>query len=364
METALSIEEPSLGTDLSRAVRAMHLEPLVGGEAREDIASLSEALGLDAQSLCLECRLSETDERVDAAYMLYSGRHLMAARNGSPSGAMASFRNPLWKRSREFLETWVAGALPCVIPFVWMAFDRDAAGRPDPVPCLSLCVDRGFYVRRMGSSILHGLEPYRPSQLRHLAADSHGRLLGTALDAETGDRLEACAAALEPFGFPKHVSFMSARDPVTVKMDVCLPLNAVVPFLKAAGRPESTEGLHEALLRFMPWNGRIQLNLVMNATAAVQPLEAEFLTLPGEAALRDRLAFADTLVSAGLCAPAKAEVLREVSLHPLREAMENGEPAVARGWYCKIRFQGDIPLDAKAYLGLEPRSRRTISSYG
>ena len=189
--------------------------------------------------------------------------------------------------------------------------------------------------------------------MRRLAESYHVELLNRPLAPETGDRLEECLAALAGSGHAVHLSYMVSRNPVPIKLDVNLPLEQVGGFLDKLPWIGHFPGLQQRLRGCMPWNGSVQLNLILNA-AADQPLEVEFMTTPGECTFAERLAFLEMMAERGLCTGAKAQVLAEISKRSGRaEPIGPGIEFIAN-WYAKIRFQGDRPAEAKAYLGIKP----------
>ena len=159
------------------------------------------------------------------------------------------------------------------VPFVWAAFDLDAATSELPVPCLGLCVDADFFARRFGAH----LPAPDPAHVLALADDSFQRLLGTPLPPILRDRVAACLFTKQVV--PKHFSFMLGRSPATFKLDVQLPVDQVADLLRGVGWAGFPERIQERIRGLMTWSGSIQLNLVLHPQV-VGPLEVEFLTVP------------------------------------------------------------------------------------
>lgn len=330
--------------DILAAVDHARLRPLVDDAAHARWRALAGELAVPVHTVCYECRLADGDPDVDFAVAM----HAMATRGPREVlGVLGDRRrgDPAWRRCLDFLAAWSDPHHAWAeLPFVCAAFD--AAAAPDAAPSLSLCIDRGFFARQLG------LPAPKPAPAGEVVAlvDACARALQAApLDPDAAARITACLATDDVLA--RHVSFMVARAPATIKLDVRVPVTGVAALLHRLAWPDA-DRIAARVRALVPWRGHVQLNLVVHPTLS-PTLEVELLTAPGEASLADRLAVLDHLVDAGACAAAKACVLRDAWTHPVSRAP--GGTIIARGWYLKVKLAGDAIALAKAYLALMPR---------
>jgi hypothetical protein len=337
------------------------LAPLIRDTSRLQIERLIQDFGLPVQTACYECRLGANDDRVDLAACLFPD-----APDGPSSYAAIRRKyadNPDWTRTLDLLEAWSTPGSPlrARIPFIWIAFDLDRELAQLPSPCIGLCVDAGFFERRLHAGSARDGDPAAEGPTSadlELLADSFSRYFsGVALAPTTKALLHKCLRATGGVE-PKHLSYMLGRPAAPFKLDVRLPLDRVGQYLHEIGWPAPALNVAKSIERLMPWSGHVQLNLVLQPRLS-QPLEVEFMTLATEASTDSRSSLLNSLVAANLCSPEKAAVL--LNLHERPVGYVNGQP-IARGWYVKVRFMDDVATEAKAYLGLMPRPNPVPSS--
>jgi hypothetical protein len=329
-----------------RAVDHAELEPLVTVAARENALGLASRVRLRTPTVCYECRLAESNARVDYAIALFP------AFDAGATGAVRDLHrrhrdDDAWTRALGFLGSWLDGTLDCTFPFVCVAFDLEKEPVTLPAPCLSLCVDSDFFARRLGFT--RGSRML-PEELEVLAGRSYERLLGNTLPQPSSDRLRRCLS--EPGVEPRHISFMTSRSPPTSKVDLKVPVAAVESLLLRLGWPAKIHGIESCIRELVPSAEEVQLNLVYHPELS-PVLEVEFLTDPRQVSLLERRSFLARLVERSLCSREKAEVLLRAWERPLTQV--GGGLSVAKGWYVKVRLLDGVPVDAKAYLGLMPR---------
>lgn len=337
--------------DVLGAVPASELAPLVGSATHAHLLGLAEQIPLSVQTACYECWLSEEDTRVDLAFCLLP----QFGRGGVSDLRRRHGGDRAWARSIDLLQAWTSPerfdaepslSLRASVPFVWMAFDLERKFSELPPPCIGVCADRDFFARRLGA-------PPQPStsasDLEALADHCYLRLHDVAMPEACRGLLRRCLGERVD---ARHFSYMLSRDPPTFKLDVQLRVEAVGGFLEAIGWPGPARRIQASLRELMPWEGHVQLNLVLHPELR-PPLEVEFLTLPTEVDSAGRFAFLDRLVDGGLCGRDKADVLRSLWSYPLGLGASEGR--VGRSWYVKARFREDRPYQAKAYVGLIPR---------
>lgn len=343
-------------TDVVCAAQRLPLAPLVDLETQRWIAELTRDLPVPVQTVCYECRLRQGDRRVDLALCMLPP-FAEQARFSALLDELASSheRDPHWLRTTQFLRSWAAeapGYRP-EFPFVWLAFDLERHMRALPAPCPAPCVDADFFARRLGAK----LPPQPASALAVVARTCHEAFFGHAIPEEVERTFLRCLSVEGVSVRAQHFSFMLSREPATFKLDVQLPVHQVRQFLTAVAWPGPAARIEAGIRSYMPWDGQVQLNLVLSPRLT-PPLEVEFLSGGQQIATTDRLAFVERMVESGLCAPEKAGVLREIAEQRLLRAVDACENDLALNWYVKIRFQEAAAAEAKAYLGLMPRLRR------
>jgi len=339
---ALSVPPFPLAGDLLAACDVHELAPLVDRSTRERILQLVGAFTLPVQTACYECRLGSGDSRVDLALCVFPGLG---------TSALAQLRrdydhDPAWRRSLAFLQEWTTSQAFLQVPFVWVAFDLEELQASLPPPCLGLCVDASFFERRLG---LSPSTQATTADLLRLAERYFERLHDQTMPEDAVARLERC---LDQGVEVKHYSYMLGRQPPTFKVDVRLPVGRVADYLGKVGFPGHPERIQQRIRQFMPWEGHVQLNLVLHPELR-GPLEVEFMTLASEVSETHRSGFLAHLVEQQLCDPEKAAVLTR-STRNCRGNLPNGQ-RYERGWYVKVRFEDDQPVEAKAYVGLLAR---------
>ncbi len=328
-----------------------HLAALVGERTHEALIALAEGFAVCVQTACYECRLSPGDDRVDLAFCVLpvwesvtdgTLEHLLAAHA----------HDDRWVRSLSLVQTWrrfdpeITGR----IPFVWIAFDLDHGVDALPVPCLGLCVDGGFFTRRLGLAV----PGTSAVELTALAQHCHHAVFGRPLHARTRDRI---ARLVDTRGVPviaRHLSYMASRLPPTFKLDVQLPLLDLAEYLDHISWPGPNEQIAASVRALAPDARTVQLNLVLEPEPR-QPLEVELLTDPRDASHGARRTLLAGLVDARLCSEAKAAALETISARPLHSAGPDEDFSVAASWYAKVRYTGAKPVEAKAYVGVMPR---------
>lgn len=326
------------------------LRPLVAGRAMERVVAKARGLSLPAQVVCLECRLAEHDDRVDLALCLapHAARLLPALE----ALARAHASNDLWRRCSELLLRWASRSEPALsaVPFLFAAFDLDGEAPALPAPCLTLCTDPGFFIRQAGLFAPARAPHTWPLELLDACWVSLG--LGSPT-LELCKRFEACSSAV--FGTEvRHLSLMLGRDPMVHKLDVTVPAPELGRFLRVNGWQGNVAAVSDQLRFVAPSSRRFQINYVIEPSGASSGLEVEFCsTGSDESGVAARLALLARLGAMGLVSPAKAGALGRLSSGGWLARV--GAHRIACNWYVKLRFEGDRPTAAKAYLGLIQR---------
>lgn len=325
------------------------LSPLLGPTARSRLQRGGAALLLPARTLCLECRLDD-DERVDLALCLATQTAGLAT--ALESLGQAYIDDPEWQRCIRLLLSWARSEERSLaaVPFLYTAFDLGMDAARMPVPCLSLCVDPGFFMRRLGLPV-----PRAPRYSALSLFDACRAILEADwLTASLRERVQHCLDAAIELEV-RQLSLMLARRPASLKLDVTLSCSELGHFLVATGWRGNAAELEAELHMLAPWQRRVQLNYVVNAASGPAPLEVELCcTGLDEPTADERSSLLARLVARGLVRRAKAHALEEL----LRQPVVNDASGqwVARNWYLKLRFEGGRFGSAKAYIGLMQRS--------
>jgi hypothetical protein len=337
-----------LGADTLRVFSDDAFDPLVGVDALARLTRCAEVLSIEAHTVCFETRLAAGDGRIDLAFALL--REHGVTRWSSRMRARSSAAS--WERVDEFFRSWVEpeSRLGFLIPFLCVAFDLDERIEPERIaweaPSLSLCVDPGFFTKRLGV----GPAPSAtPEQLVDLAATCQSRLTGEELHPEHRACLRRLLGANGVEA--KHLSLMLSRPGSPLKIDVRLAFDHLPVYLAHVGWPENADTIVKRLRQLVPWGGHVQLNLWVDRGAATT-LDVEVFAGNPEASPQDRVGFLDRLVGSGLASREKAAVLAGISGRALAE---RGGLSVGKNWYVKLRFSGEELADAKAYVALMPR---------
>jgi hypothetical protein len=301
-------------------------------------------------TVCCECRLANDAAQVDVAFALIAGPE--------PAELASRLRQRFvgdvqWLRFCNFLESWslLRSDWACYVPFVSAAFDIGSL-EVLPAPCVSLCVEPDFFARRLGFPAQPALTR---AQLLGVLSGCHDELCGTPAPAVACERLGLLQDFAARGGVRiKHLSLMMSRPRQPVKVDMALRL-AQLPEVLAllAWPPGGSEPLIERVRHLLPWDARVQLNILINPEPTY-PLELELCADDADQSV-DRWALLERMLSAELCSEVEANALEQLQFSATVET-EHGR-TLSMSWYIKLRFWESKRCDAKAYLGLMPRTR-------
>jgi len=331
-------------------------DALLTSAARARLQRFAATLALPARTVCLECRLNE-DERVDLALFLVARTAQLVPALETLGRSHAS--SPTWVRCVQMLLRWANSEEPILngVPFLYTAFDLHSSATQVPVPCLSLCADASFFMRRLGLPVPRS-SPDGPIQLldscvKNLELED---LLGPLRE-----RARVCLNAVEDTEV-RHLSLMLARDPVSLKFDITVPIEALGTFLSTSGRSEDPHELTAALRYLAPWQRRVQLNYVLHSVAEAPPaLEVELCcTGEDEGNAEQRAQLLQRLADLGLASSSKVDALLTLLASPA--VTDTRGQRVARNWYLKLRFEAAKVVSAKAYVGLTQRGQGAVAT--
>lgn len=328
----------SLPLKESLALVEPHLpRPLVPEATWPAIRRVAGGLPDVSSTFYLERHLGAGGERVDFLACV-------AAEAGAPERLSAWCSERGWERLHRFAEEWARPGtlLHRQVPFIWLELDAPSE-QPLAAPNLLLCTDPTPLERHRGHRPEWDGRPEVHQQVIERAAEV---LLGAPIPLDT---LRTCYACLPPGGNILHLSIMSARNPVALKLNVSLPRRELSRYLAEIGWPGDSAALAADLERFAPGQDPVRLDLT--AGASISPRVGLELFRAGDRRLRDALF--DQCLTSGLCTPEQREALR---LWPgsSRERRPDGTwPARVNRWTdAKVVYQGNALAAAKAYLGV------------
>jgi hypothetical protein len=331
--------------NILKRLPSLGLDPLLPRARAEQIVELADQFPALTQTVSFECRLEEGKDQVDFALSLlpYINISALMQRLRHRFDADAA-----WGRVGDFLQEWSgAGALTWQVPFVCVAFDLPVDRRTLPVPCLSLCIDPNFFIKRLQLPPLAALSV---DELDGVVQSCHRRLTGLELTARARDLFRIILTADDTVE-PRHVSFMLSRAGAPAKLDLQLRADRLSSFLARVGRAEQAQTVDVLLRELVPDAELIQLNMLLDHRDSTC-LEVEVFT-DVRSRPEQRLFFLEKLVAARLAMPAKARVLRDATVQPL--ITEELGQTFAKSWYIKLRCGQEAVVDAKAYLAVMPR---------
>jgi hypothetical protein len=333
-----------------------HLPPvLVPPEERIRLRAVVRRLPeAAASSFYLECRLGGGKTQPDflaCATTRDGGRDALAADEGTVAdgGTEEAFRRHL----HPFLRRWSdpASVLHSQVPLLWFEFDAGVPGRVVRVPNVLVCIDPGFWDRRPAASA----ESVSRQTFEQVIDAALPSLLGKAPPEALRRSLLACHAALPEGGRIFHLSVMMVRRPAVVKLNVALPRERLVDYLRALDWPGDLGAVAALADRYCSRSESVTVDLGVGEPR-VGRLGLEFFeddTYRSDPRRQDLL---DRLVADGLCTEAKRAALHAWT--GTSEARYEGQ-----AWPCrldrrldlKIVYQHRCPSEAKAYLGYSPR---------
>ena len=257
-----------------------------------------------------------------------------------------------WLRLHRFAEEWARPGtlLHQQVPFIWLEFDAPE-GRPVAAPNLLLCVDPTPLERPPASLPERDERPETHLRVIHRALEL---ALDGPVSSSNRDTLRACFERLPPGGNIVHLSIMSARSPVALKLNVSLPREQLQRYLGGIGWPGDAARLGSVLERFVPDMDPVRIDLTVGDTLSPR-VGLEFFRTRDRRRDPARSALLDQCMASGLCTAEQREALRvwpgsKRELYP----EQTWPTRVSRWTDVKIVYRDDQPLAAKAYLGVNP----------
>jgi hypothetical protein len=317
---------------------------LVSPAAWERLYGIPDVLPPAAKDAALELRLERDDPRVDFTVCLDTEpsqrRWLVTAL--ARSGVAAGSRR--WERVLTFLRAWanVASSLHVAVHAVWLEFDADGDGAPEPFLIFSLDEERLYAGGTATPDAL--LAPVRAGLERLGGSDPR------AMEAVT-----RCLRGLPRYAQLRHVALRPTAVGDVVRLVLRMPWRRVPGALAALGWPGDAFALHALLERLCPDTPVHPINIDVTPDGLGPRVGIEFIhTGAPHASSRWRALF-DALESLGACDPGRRAALATWGGGIVGPRVGPGRLIVKRDLMVKVVHGEGAPLRAKAYLAFAPR---------
>lgn len=318
---------------------------LVSPEAWQQLQSSIDPMPAVAHEAGLEIRLGAGDPRVDLELCLELAvsERLGLAHAIEESGLASHSRR--WRRVRSFLRAWgiEGGCLDEALQGVWLEFDGDGSGTPEPFLILSIDADR-IYASGTASPddvlapLVSGLDP-----------------LADGLDAASQAETTRFVRGLPPSAALRHAAVRPTPQGDIVRLVVSMPWRRVPAVLACAGWPGDPADLTATLERLCADMLVVMLNVDVLPHGLGPRVGIEILHAgaPGGSSRWQRVF--DALEALGACAPDRRAAIADWGGNRPGSRVGSGTFCVRRDLLVKAVYEPDRPLTAKAYLAFAPR---------
>lgn len=353
-------------TDYLDAI-APNLSPdLISAEFRRRLSGIGQHFPDAIASLVgFECRLADPTPQADLFFRVSpetGGRdivagseavetqpqfyHLLAGYETIPSLDDQLIDHPIWQKIRQFCTQWSTPntSFYDYIKDLWLEFDLDAEPPAIPIPSVFL-----------GSSAIAHLSTHLNPLLEH------------PLTSEKSQRIERTLNALPKTAKLFQSGVLLSREPHNIRFYISdISIQQICPYLDRIGWQGDRHQIAAILAFLSP--GIKTTNLQIEIETDIAP------TIAIECYLENREAwklFLEGLVKTGFCLPQKRDaILSFGGLTREGDSPENWPGTLRRrsqllgpGWesvlfrrlaYLKLIYRPGIPLEFKAYLGVQP----------
>jgi hypothetical protein len=350
---------------LADALRVASARPgfsaeLVPPEALEAISAIAAALPSAVDAFGFECRLAEGEARVDfgARITARSGGHGVLAGLLAGDGPGGLAEAPFWRRLAEFCADWAdpESFLHWRIASLFLEFDVTSRSGEIPSPGVFLHLE---------PAICGAAKPdtAAPEGLEWLTDRALPLLIGAPLSPGARDGLVQAVEALPSGGRIVHMASMRSRGSDAIRVYASLPIGSVGTYLSSLSWPGDAGEIAGVCERY----GAQPDGAIRSATAiqfemgpALAPrigVEFSSFHLSEQERREDWAWLLELLVRDGLCSKRKRDDL-------LSWPRTSQQKLTFASWPCtlvnelshvKIAVQPGKPLEAKAYLTVEPR---------
>lgn len=337
------------------AVQSQLSTLLVSDRQRQSVAELLSRLPAVGGAQYLECRLGSSEPQpVDflVAITKFQREDGVTAQVGSLlQGSGFDRLLPEWRRPGSVLNE--------VVPVAWLEFDdveRQIGLKP------SVCVS-------VVPSYVDMYAPIASQAPAELIASLHASVLsirGRAIDPVEQALLDRCATLMPPGAHWIHLSVMTARSPVALKLYGSFPEARLTGYLDAVGWQGDRSRVERALARYFPTSrtgGTLYVDLPFSELLGGEPglglCFSQQQVRDSQEQEPSRRKLLTTLVDDALCSPEQARALVEWP-----GVQRVGDKELKRLLDLKLVLRpGQAPL-LKAYLGFSLVGRRNGFSLG
>jgi hypothetical protein len=332
---------------------------LVPEPTRERLREFAARFPWLGQTQYLECRLGESErEQVDlliSAASTYERASLSRVLPGALGEA------PLLWPLQRFVAEWVSPASPLhhAVPVAWLEFDHMEVDR-NPLANIGVCLAPAYI------DPFAPLPPQSPATALGTVWASLNAILGQTPSGDERACFERCFERLPGAARWIHLSVMTAREPVELKLYGTFPPDLVLPYLEDIGWRGDARIVSQMLARYCSperTGGVVYVDLPV--TGMLDPSRAGLGIVFPKQHLRftrdrdvTRSSLLQQLLEDGLCTPGQVGALAVWPGHGAR-TMSTGSGAfsarVERWFDVKVAHRAARPLLAKAYLGFTAR---------
>lgn len=330
--------------------------PLVSIQATSRIKTLAGSLPDAVSSYYLECRLAADSPQVDFLACVTAsdgGREILAGPDRRGDWPNFPSEDLKWNRVCDFFSCWVDPCFPLRrrVPHIWLEFDLDRPFAKAPPPCLLLCLDPAYFEKKS-----------QPQHLNDITAQEYQQVINTALEIllehpislQTRKSLFSCFDLLPVGGQVVHASVMLSRKPLVLKLNISLPKDQLLDYLRCIGWTGSIAEIETILSTFCQLTDRLKFQLtVENIVSSKIDFEFYFdASVPTDVEQRFLL---DQAVANSLCTPEKRDALLAWPGSFTATFSHHSWPTRFYKWIdVKIIYQLNHFLEAKGYLAFMP----------
>lgn len=330
--------------------------PLISEPAFTLIKDFADVLPNAISSYYLECRLAADRPQVDLLACVKAanrGREILREYATTVDLPPRSLTGSCWSRVRDFCTRWAEprSSLHKQVSHIWLEFDGEASPTKVPSPNLLLCLDPEYfekYARRQRPN------SFTAQQYWRVTSSAFTMLLPRRVSPLTQKNLFSCFALLPPEGYVIHTSVMFARQPSTLKLNIAVPKEHLLGYLRRLDWQGSLAAVETLLSTYCACTDRVKFQLTIGNSLSPS-FELEFHFDDRE---QDRLNprfVLDQLVENELCTLEKRDAFLTWA-GSFRETFSHRSwPTRFYKWVdVKIIYHPEHPLQAKGYLGFMP----------
>jgi len=318
---------------------------LVAEAAWGTLRRLGDPLPPVAEEAAVEVRLTEGEPRADFALGLRAVGARRAALADTLEASSGGSPSPGWRRALGFLRTWARPASPLheAVHAVWLEFDAEGPGTPEPFLIFSLDGERLYAGGRAAPEAL--LAPLRAGL----------DLLAEGLDAATRATLERTVRELPPYAQLRHAAMRPTAGGDALRLVLRLPWRRLPATLGRLGWRGDPDGLYALLAGLCPETLVHPVNLDLLPEGIGPRVGIEFVHAGAPRQSPRWKALLDRLEALGACAPSRRMALGDWGGGVPGPPLGPGRLEVRRDLMVKVVHEEGRGPSAKAYLGFAPR---------